>query len=133
MSPPPPIIMYISLPRSLSFCFFCIRLLTHNSLEHELCSYYCRGDCLKTKLMVCFFTNRIVYSTYDLFNLKDLFRNLARHDVTIITIGDGSECIGFSNASTYEHILIDPITDKRLPTELRGETLESITAKVNHR
>jgi hypothetical protein len=64
--------------------------------------------------------------------VEDFFRYLASQNVAIISISNGSECIGSLDASLSENILLRTIADNLVPSKLRTQTLKGITTTINN-
>src|SRR5205807_419895 len=110
----------------------CSLFTTENSLEYQLCTDDRRADCLKTEFMIRALADRVIDTANNLLDVEELFGNLARHNIAVIAIRDGSECISISNTCAAEHILIDTVAYNRLTLKIGTEPPEGITAIIDN-
>src|SRR2546421_6822049 len=113
-------------PRLLS------RLLApEKSCNEQLCNDDCWAKDLQAKPLIRFGTQRIIDTAHHFFDPEDLFYQLARHDVAIVTIGDGGKSISRFDACTLEVVPIDTIPNHFLTAKVPLKAVESFTAPVN--
>src|SRR5690349_12756478 len=107
-------------------------LLGNQRVKEDLRAYFCRRYCFQTKFVVRFLSNRVVNTAHDFFYLKYFFYDLACHDITVITIGDGCKRVGFLDPGSYQYFFVDAIAHNGGPTKIRVQALERVAAIVNY-
>ena len=66
----------------------------------------------------------IVHLCDDLLQAKDLLSDLGRHEVSVITLGQGEECVGALDACLTEHVEVRAVSEDRFALEGGRQMLE---------
>jgi len=64
--------------------------------------------------------------------MKDLFGDLARHNIAVIPIGNCGKDSGLFNASSTQHFFIDAVAHHCFATKTALQSLERLSAVVNY-
>src|SRR5439155_5790738 len=122
----------------LSFPFLSLRLLpwklflTGKDSKKQVCPYCCGTDRIKSKQVIGRLTDGIVNTTNDLFDVEDLFGDLACHNVAIIAVGHSGEGISLCDTGSFENLFVDAVAHYFVTTKFGGEALEGIAAGIDN-
>src|SRR6202022_4154847 len=91
-----------------------------------------RADGIEAQLAIDGFPHRIIDAGDDPRDLKDLERDLGRHDVAIVAIGQRGEAVRRLDPRLAQYVLVDPIAEDHLTREIGAEPVKGLPIAVDH-
>ena len=76
---------------------------------------------MQTKLLVGLGALWVIDAGDDARDFEDVFRNLRRHDVAVVTLCDGHEAVGVLDARSPQHIGVGSVADHLVALEVAGQ------------
>src|SRR5438477_12846897 len=91
-----------------------------------------RADGVEAELTVDILAHRVVDPGDYPGDLENLAGDLGRHDVSIVAVGQGGDAIRGLDAGLSQAILIDPVAEHHLPSEIVPQPIEGVTLNFNY-